>query len=84
MSVPSRLNRCWAMDFIHDVLPSGRRYRMFNAIDVRSREFLVCESDSSFLSRRVIQLLNAIGLERKDRVRQRPGVPRPHVRCLTL
>ena len=64
MPEPRRLNECWAMDFMHDVLSSGRRYRIFNVIDVRSRECLVCESDTSLPSRRVIQLLDEVGLDR--------------------
>ena len=61
---PIEPNQVWAMDFMHDVLSSGRRYRIFNVIDVRSRECLVCESDTSLPSRRVIRLLDEIGLDR--------------------
>ena len=64
MTAPSRVNECWAMDFMHDVLASGRHYRIFNVVDVRSRECLVCESDTSLPSKRVIQLLDEIGLDR--------------------
>jgi inner membrane protein involved in colicin E2 resistance len=30
--VPSEANECWAMDFMSDVLSTGRRYRIFGAL----------------------------------------------------
>jgi len=44
MAVPTRLNECWAMDFMSDVLSNGRRYRVFNVVDVLSREGLAAKS----------------------------------------
>jgi len=61
---PSQVNECWAIDFMSDVLSSGRRYRIFNVIDARNRESLVSESDTSLPSLRVIRLLDEITLER--------------------
>jgi putative transposase len=39
----TRPNERWSMDFMSDALASGRRYRIFNALDVWSRECLASE-----------------------------------------
>lgn len=64
MPVPRRLNECWAMDFMSDVLASGRRYRVFNVVDVLSREALAAEVDTSLPAARVIRALEEIATER--------------------
>jgi putative transposase len=63
-TAPERANDCWAMDFMSDVLATGRRYRIFNVVDVRTRECLVCESDTSLPAARVIPLLDQVALDR--------------------
>jgi putative transposase len=62
--IPSEANECWAMDFMSDALATGRRYRIFNVLDVRTRECLVCESDTSLPALRVIDLLDQVAIER--------------------
>lgn len=62
--IPSAANECWAMDFMSDVLSTGRRYRIFNVLDVRTRECLVCESDTSLPAVRVVELLDQVAIER--------------------
>ena len=64
MPVPSRLNDCWAMDFMSDALSNGRRYRILNVMDVLSREALASEVDSGLSARRVIDALEVVALER--------------------
>ena len=64
MLVPTRLNECWAMDFMSDVLSSGRRYRVFNVVDVLSREALAAEVDTSLPAARVIRALEEIAILR--------------------
>jgi putative transposase len=63
-AMPSEANECWAMDFMSDALSTGRRYRIFNVVDVRTRECLVCESDTSLPAARVIDLLDEVAIER--------------------
>jgi len=63
-SMPSQANECWAMDFMSDALSTGRRYRIFNVMDVRTRECLVCESDTSLPAARIIDLLDQVAIER--------------------
>jgi putative transposase len=36
-TVPDRAGQVWAMDFLHDYMEEGRRYRIFNILDVFSR-----------------------------------------------
>ena len=62
--IPSAANECWAMDFMSDVLSTGRRYRIFNVLDVRTREGLVCESDTSLPAVRVVELLDQVAIDR--------------------
>ena len=35
---PQRVNECWSIDFVHDQLSNGRRFRVLNIIDNFSRE----------------------------------------------
>jgi len=64
LPAPTAINECWAMDFMHDVLTTGRRYRIFNTVDVRSRECLTSESDTSLPAKRVIAVLDQVALDR--------------------
>jgi len=45
------------MDFMHDDLQNGRKYRLFNVIDDFNREGLVMEIDYSLPAERVIRAL---------------------------
>ena len=57
LSVPDNINQCWSMDFMHDDLQNGRKYRLFNVIDDFNREGLVMEIDYSLPAERVIRAL---------------------------
>ena len=60
LAVPSAINQCWSMDFIHDQLQNGRSYRLFNVIDDFNREGLAIEVDFSLSAERVIRALDQI------------------------
>jgi len=60
LSVPTTINTCWSMDFMHDQLSDGRSYRLFNLIDDFNREGLAIEVDLSLPSERVIRALNQV------------------------
>jgi putative transposase len=47
MTVPTRLNQRWSMDFMRDTLAPGRPFRTFNVIDDLSRENRAIEVDHS-------------------------------------
>jgi len=40
LAVPPCANVCWSIDFMHDALASGQRFRTFNVLDDFSRECL--------------------------------------------
>jgi putative transposase len=69
MVTPRCLNECWAMDFMSDSLASGRRYRVFNVVDMLSREGLAADVDTSLPAARVVGVLEEIALERGYPVR---------------
>jgi putative transposase len=64
MVAPNRVNERWSMDYMSDVLRGGRRIRIFNVVDDRTREILASEVDTSLPARRVIQVLEEVALER--------------------
>jgi len=57
-------NQEWALDFVHDAVESGRTIRVLSVVDAYTRECLALEVDTSFASRRVTRVLDAIVAER--------------------
>ena len=45
--IVSRMNQRWSLDFVHDMLDSGRRIRTLNIVDDFTRECLAIEVDTS-------------------------------------
>jgi putative transposase len=64
---PAAANQAWALDFVHDSLMSGRRFRALTVIDEWSRESLAIEVDVSLTGERVARVL--------DRLASGRGVP---------
>ena len=60
----TRPNERWSMDFVHDSLASGRKFRSLNVIDDCTCESLAIEVDSTLSSRRVIRVIERIAAER--------------------
>lgn len=60
LTVPEMPNQTWFMDFMHDQLADGRRFRLFNVIDDCNREGLGIEVDFSLPAERVIRALDQI------------------------
>jgi putative transposase len=60
LAVPTAINQCWSMDFMHDQLADGRSIRLFNVIDDFNREGLGIEVDFSLPSERVVRSLDRI------------------------
>lgn len=53
-------NRCWALDFMHDALYCGRRFRTLNVIDEANRECLAIEVATSIPAARLIRVLSRL------------------------
>ena len=53
-------NQIWAVDFIHDSLSNGRRFRAFAVLDQWSRESLAIEVDVSLTGERVTRVLERL------------------------
>jgi putative transposase len=59
-----RPNQIWVLDFMADVLETGRRFRVFNVEDQLTREGLAAEVDTSLPGQRVVRALDQIKAER--------------------
>jgi putative transposase len=56
----ARPNARWSVDFVHDQLSSGRRFRILNVIDDVTKECLAAVADTSISGRRVARELDAV------------------------
>ena len=57
---PTGPNQIWTMDFVHDNLACGRRFRALNLMDAWSREALAIEADTSLGGQRVVRVLEEV------------------------
>lgn len=55
-----KIGQLWSMDFLHDRLANGGRFRTLNVLDTYSRECLAIEVDRSLPSARVIDVLDRV------------------------
>ena len=51
-------NQRWSLDFVHDQLATGRRFRVLNVVDDITRECLAAVVDTSISGRRVVRELD--------------------------
>jgi putative transposase len=58
--VEARVNARWSLDFVHDQLAPGRRFRILNIVDDVTRECLAAIPDTSISGRRVARELTAV------------------------
>lgn len=59
-ATPEVLNQSWSIDFMHDELVCGRRFRTFNVVDDFNREALAIEIDLNIPAQRVVRVLARI------------------------
>jgi putative transposase len=63
---PDGPNSRWSLDFVHDQLADGRRFRVLNIIDDVTKECLAAIPDTSLSGKRVVRELAAL-IERRGR-----------------
>jgi putative transposase len=63
LQAPALANEMWSMDFMHDTLIYGRKFRVLNIIDDYNQEALVSEAYFSISSQRVINILERMVIE---------------------
>lgn len=59
-------NSRWSVDFVHDQLANGRRFRVLNVIDDVTKECLAAIPDTSISGKRVVREMRAI-IEQRGR-----------------
>jgi len=64
--VKARPNARWSLDFVHDQLACGRRFRILNVVDDVTRECLAAIPDTSISGRRVARELDQV-IERRGK-----------------
>jgi transposase InsO family protein len=64
--VEAAANARWSLDFVHDQLVSGRRFRILNIVDDVTRECLAAIPDTSISGRRVARELTSL-IERRGK-----------------
>ncbi|XUA18776.1 IS3 family transposase [Citrobacter sp. OP27] len=71
LATPEALNQSWSIDFMHDALVCGRRFRTFNVVDDFNREALAIEIDLNIPAQRVVRVLDRIAANRGYPLRMR-------------
>ncbi|EPV6141172.1 IS3 family transposase [Morganella morganii] len=71
LATPEALNQSWSVDFMHDALICGRRFRTFNIVDDFNREALAIEIDLNIPAQRVVRVLDRIVATRGYPVKMR-------------
>jgi transposase InsO family protein len=64
--VEARRNARWSLDFVHDQMANGRRFRLLNVTDDITHECLAAIADTSFSGHRVACELTAL-IERRGK-----------------
>lgn len=62
---PKQPNEAWCLDFIHDQLSNGQKFRALTVVDVFSREALAIEVGQRLRSEHVVEVLNRLIMQRK-------------------
>ncbi|MDA8962007.1 IS3 family transposase [Congregibacter sp.] len=64
LAVEPTVNHQWALDFMHDTLYCGKRFRVLNVIDEATRECLAIEVDTSLPAQRLVRVMDQLKVER--------------------
>ena len=60
LPAPSKKNERWSMDFVHDRLWNGRKFRCLTVVDLYTRQCLAIEVDTSLAGMRVKRVLERL------------------------
>ena len=60
LPTPSKKNERWSMDFVHDRLWNGRKFRCLTVVDLYTRQCLAIEVDTSLAGMRVKRVLERL------------------------
>lgn len=63
--VASAGGQYWAMDFVHDSLSNGRKFRVLTVIDKWHRQCVALQADYSLTGQSVVDAMNQIALDRQ-------------------
>ncbi len=61
---PTGGGQYWAMDFVHDELVNGRKFRVLTVIDKWHRQCVALQADFRLTGESVVDAMNSIALER--------------------
>jgi putative transposase len=60
LGAPNQLNAVWSLDFVHDTLYDGRRFRTLNVLDDGNRQALGIEVATSIPSARAVRVMDQL------------------------
>lgn len=58
--MPKQRNEVWSLDFVHDQLSSGEKFRTLTIVDVFSREALAIEVGQRLRGQNVVEVMNRL------------------------
>lgn len=61
---PERPNQAWSLDFVHDELSTGQKFRALTVVDVFTREGLAIEVGQRLRGENVVEVLNRLVRQR--------------------
>lgn len=61
---PQGPNEAWSLDFVHDQLSNGQKFRMLTVVDVFSREALAIEVGQRLRGEHLVVVLNRLAIRR--------------------
>lgn len=64
VSAVSRPNERWSLDFVHDLLSTGRKFRTLTIVDDFTRESIAIEVDFSLTGEHVVRVLSRLAAQR--------------------
>lgn len=62
LGVVAQANHQWALDFMHDSLYCGKRFRTLNIVDEGTREYLAVEVATSLPAERVVRTFERLNV----------------------